>query len=142
MKPVRKVTSSRRKQRKAYFTAPSHIRRKFMSSHLSKDLREKYGVRALPIRKDDEVRIMCGKHKNTTGKVINVYRKKYVIHIERLQKEKANGQPVPIGIHPSNVCITSLKLLRDRKDLIARKAAGRVKEDKDKIQETEVMEID
>lgn len=38
------VSSSRRKSRKAHFTAPSHIRRKIMSSPLSKELREKYNV--------------------------------------------------------------------------------------------------
>lgn len=55
------VTSSRRKQRKAHFTAPSHIRRIIMSSHLSKELRNKYRVRAVPIRKDDEVTVVRGK---------------------------------------------------------------------------------
>lgn len=37
------------------------------------------------------------------GKVIQVYRKKYVVHIERIQREKANGATVHVGIHPSNV---------------------------------------
>ena len=37
------------------------------------------------------------------GKVIQVYRKKYVIHIERVQREKANGATVHVGIHPSKV---------------------------------------
>ena len=45
MKLNKNVTSSRRKQRKRQFTAPSHIRRKLMSAPLSKDLRAKYGVR-------------------------------------------------------------------------------------------------
>lgn len=54
------VTSSRRKQRKAHFAAPSHIRYRLMSAHLSKDLRKRYGVRAMPVRKDDEVMIVRG----------------------------------------------------------------------------------
>ena len=54
------VSSSRRKCRKAHFTAPSHIRYRLMSSHLSKELRTKHSVRALPIRKDDEVVIVRG----------------------------------------------------------------------------------
>jgi large subunit ribosomal protein L26e len=37
------------------------------------------------------------------GKVVQVYRKKFVIHIERIQREKANGAQVPVGIHPSKV---------------------------------------
>lgn len=39
------VSSSRRKSRKAHFAAPSSIRRKIMSSPLSKDLRGKHNVR-------------------------------------------------------------------------------------------------
>lgn len=54
------VSSSRRKQRKAHFDAPSHLRRKLMSSHLSKDLKKKYNVRAMPVRKDDEVLVVRG----------------------------------------------------------------------------------
>ena len=57
MKFNKLVTSSRRKNRRRHFTAPSHIRRKIMSAPLSKDLRKKYGVRSIPIRKDDEVMV-------------------------------------------------------------------------------------
>jgi hypothetical protein len=38
------IHSSRRKSRKAHFDAPSSIRRKIMSTTLSKELREKYNV--------------------------------------------------------------------------------------------------
>ncbi len=54
------VTSSRRKQRKAHFAAPSSVKRVIMSSHLSRDLKTKYNVRSLPIRKDDEVLVVRG----------------------------------------------------------------------------------
>ncbi|PKU41881.1 hypothetical protein llap_7811 [Limosa lapponica baueri] len=52
------VTSDRSKNRKRHFNAPSHIRRKIMSSPLSKELRQKYNVRSMPIRKDDEVQVV------------------------------------------------------------------------------------
>uniref|UniRef100_F6TSK0 Ribosomal protein L26 n=1 Tax=Equus caballus TaxID=9796 RepID=F6TSK0_HORSE len=51
------VTADRSKNRKRHFNAPSHIRRKIMSSPLSKELRQKYNVRSMPIRKDDEVQV-------------------------------------------------------------------------------------
>jgi len=38
------VSSSRRKCRKAHFSAPSHVRRKVMTTSLSKDLRNKHVV--------------------------------------------------------------------------------------------------
>lgn len=53
------VSSSRRKARLRHFNAPSHIRRRIMSAPLSKDLRQKYNVRSMPIRKDDEVQVSC-----------------------------------------------------------------------------------
>merc|ERR1712194_327417 len=43
-----------------YFMAPSHERRKLMSAPLSKELRQRYNVRSLPIRKDDEVVVARG----------------------------------------------------------------------------------
>jgi ribosomal protein L24 len=55
-----------------------------------------------------------GKYKGREGKVTQVYRKKWVIHVERVQRDKANGSSVPIGIHPSNVVITAIKFDKDR----------------------------
>ncbi|RKU43354.1 60S ribosomal protein L26 [Coniochaeta pulveracea] len=117
--------SSRRKSRKEHFGAPSSVRRNIMSAPLSKELREKYNVRSMPIRKDDEVTIVRGSNKDKEGKVTSVYRLKYVIHVERVTRDKANGASVPIGIHPSNVVITKLKLDKDRENILERIKAGR-----------------
>ncbi|KAG5182421.1 putative 60S ribosomal protein L26-1 [Tribonema minus] len=121
MKVNPNVSSSRRKSRKAHFTAPSHQRRIIMSASLSKELQAKYNVRSVPVRKDDEVMVVRGHYKNREGKVTACYRRKYVIHIERVTREKANGATVQIGIHPSKVVITKLKLDKDRKELLERK---------------------
>ena len=43
-----------------------------------------------------------------------MYRKKWVIHVDRVQRDKSNGSSAPIGIHPSNVVITTIKLDKDR----------------------------
>ncbi|KAF7778586.1 hypothetical protein Agabi119p4_2931 [Agaricus bisporus var. burnettii] len=115
------VSSSRRKCRKAHFAAPSSIRRKIMSSGLSKELKARHNTRSLPIRKDDEVRIVRGKYKGREGKVTQVYRKKWVIHVDRVQRDKSNGATVPIGIHPSNVVITTIKLDKDRRAILEKK---------------------
>ena len=67
------VTSDGSKSRKRHFNAPSHIRRKIMSSPLSKELRQKYNIRSMPIRKDDEVQVVRGHHKGQQiGKVVLV----------------------------------------------------------------------
>ena len=78
-------------------------------------------TRSLPVRKDDEVRIVRGKYKGREGKVTQVYRKKWVIHVDRVQRDKSNGSTTPIGIHPSNVVITSIKLDKDRRAILDRK---------------------
>ncbi|KAF7729763.1 60S ribosomal protein L26A [Apophysomyces ossiformis] len=93
-----------------------------MSSSLSKELREKYNTRSIPIRKDDEVMVVRGTYKGREGKVVQVYRKKWVIHIERVNREKVNGATVPIGIHPSNVVVTKLKLDKSRQATLDRKS--------------------
>lgn len=96
-----------------------------MSAPLSKELRQKHSVRSMPVRRDDEVIVTRGTFKGREGKVVAVYRKKWVIHIERLQKEKVNGQSTPIGVSASKVAITKLKMDKDRQDLLSRKAAGK-----------------
>ncbi|KAI1083783.1 putative 60S ribosomal protein L26-1 [Whalleya microplaca] len=119
------IASSRRKSRKAHFSAPSGVRRNIMSAPLSKELREKYNVRSIPIRKDDEVSIIRGTNKGREGKVTSVYRLKYQIHVERVTREKTSGQSVPLGIHPSKVVVTKLKLDKDRESILERIKVGR-----------------
>merc|ERR1712207_1283 len=132
MKFNESVSSSRRKSRKAHFTAPSHIRRKLMSSPLSAELRAKYNVNSVPIRKDDEVQVVRGTYKNREGKVSQVYRRKWVIHIERITRERVNGATVPVGIDPS-------KVDKNRKELLDRKKGSKEEKGKGKFTEAEVQ---
>ncbi|MES1907010.1 MAG: 60S ribosomal protein L26A [Cercozoa sp. M6MM] len=124
MKYNKAATSDRTKQRKAHFQATSLQRRKIMSSTLSPELRKKYGVRSVPIRKGDTVMVMRGHYKGREGKVIQVYRKKYVVHVERVTTDKTNGATVPVGLHTSKLMITDLFLNKDRKALLARKGGA------------------
>mmetsp|Transcript_367 Transcript_367/g.523 ORF Transcript_367/g.523 Transcript_367/m.523 type:complete len:147 (-) Transcript_367:200-640(-) len=146
MKYNKGVSSSRRKNRKKHFSAPSSRRRKIMSATLSDELRKKFNVRSMPIRKDDEVQVFRGIHNNRDGKVLQVYRKKYVIHIDHVNREKNNGASVMLGISPSNVVITKLHLDPDRKRLLGRKnraahkAADKI--DKAEVEETGATELD
>ena len=115
------ISANRNKSRKAYFTAPSSIRRILMSAPLSKELRAQYGINALPIRTDDEIMVARGSKKGQEGKVSSVYRLKFAIQVDKISKEKSNGASVPINIHPSKVVITKLHMDKDRKALIQRK---------------------
>ncbi len=80
----------------------------------------------MPVRKDDEVQVVRGHFRGQqVGKIVQVYRKKYVIYIERIQREKANGATVYVGIHPSKCVIVKLKLDKDRKKILDRRGKGR-----------------
>ena len=51
-----------------------------------------------------DLQVVRGHYKGQQiGKIVQVYRKKFVVHIERIQREKANGATVFVGIHPSKV---------------------------------------
>ena len=97
-----------RKQRKALFNAPLHLRRKVMSAMLSKELKEKLGKNAIPVRKGDVVRIMRGDFKGLEGEVIKVDLKRYRIYVEGANNKRQDGREVPYPIHPSNVMIIKL----------------------------------
>lgn len=99
-----------RKQRKYRYNAPLHIRRKFLSAHLSKELREKFGKRAVPLRKGDEVEVMRGEFKGFKGIVEKINLKKIKIYIDGLKVKKADGSEVSRPIRPSNLRIIKLNL--------------------------------
>ena len=82
-------------------------------------------VRSTPIRKDDEVTVVRGSNKGREGKVTSVYRLKWVVHVDRVVREKSNGQSVPLGIAPSKVVITKLRMDKDREQILERIAKGR-----------------
>lgn len=117
------VTPDWIKNSTSHFSAPSHTYRKIMSSFLSKKLRQKYNVQSMPIQKDHEVQFMWGHHKGQhIGKAVQVYRMKYIIYTEWVPWEEVNGTTLHLGIHPSNVVSTRIKLDRDDKKILECKA--------------------
>ncbi len=68
--------------------------------------------------------------------------KLFIIYVDLLFFKLTTGQTVKIGIHPSKCIVKKLKLDKDRKSILARRAAGRVKEAKgEKITEAEVAAV-
>jgi large subunit ribosomal protein L24 len=132
MKMTTIKTKQPRKQRKRYFKAPYHMRNRMMTAPLSDALREKYGIRRLPVHKDDKVTVFKNKSgdEEIKGKVIRVLPQRYAIHIEGHSKEKADGTIVSFPVHPSNVVITSLHL-RDskRREMIQRRSKKELTEE-------------
>ncbi|HEY9245680.1 MAG TPA: 50S ribosomal protein L24 [Candidatus Methanoperedens sp.] len=110
------VSSQPRKQRKSRYQAPFHIRNKFMGSILSNELKEKHGIKSLPVRAGDTVKVLRGDYRGKEGKVSEVNLKKMTITVDGIVVSKADGTEVLRPVHPSKVMITKLEL-KDEKRL-------------------------
>jgi large subunit ribosomal protein L24 len=97
-----------RKQRKYLVNAPLHIQRKVLSANLSKELRNRYGIRSREVRKNDEVRVMRGQHYKKQGKVVTIKLKKDKVAIDGIQKTKKDGTKVNVWFHASKLQIINL----------------------------------
>ena len=117
-------SSQKRKQRKYRHNAPLHIRHKFVSAHLSPDLRRQFGKRSLPLRKGDEVEVMVGKFKGFKGEVNRVDLNKCKVYVEGIKIKKADSSDVARALEPSNLKIMKLKL-DDKKRQMALDRAGK-----------------
>jgi large subunit ribosomal protein L24 len=102
------------KQRKYRYNAPFHIKRKFLSVHLSKELREKYKRRNLQICKGDRVRIMKGKFKDLIGNVEKINLRNCRVFVDSAKIEKADGTKVSYPLKPWNLMLIELNL-KDKK---------------------------
>ena len=87
-----------------------HIKQKFVHSHLSKDLRNKYGKRSIGLRKGDKVKIMRGKFKKHEGKIESISLRKTKVFVSGVEITKKEGTKKMITLHPSNLMITELNL--------------------------------
>lgn len=111
-----------RKQRKYRMNAPLHIKGKFLSATLSKELKAKYGKNSIRIRVGDSVKVMRGSYKGKSGKVESVDLKNERITISGIFRIKKDGSKAFIPIHPSNVMIIDLVLSdKRRKESLERK---------------------
>ena len=127
MQAIRPVTKPT-KQRKMLYQAPDHIRYKLFATPLSPELRASHGVKTLPVRSGDSVRIMRGDKKGFEGKIARMDRKKYRIYVEGLTREKVDGTTIFVPMHPSKVMITRLNLDdKWRKKILERKKVARRK---------------
>ncbi len=109
-----KASKQPRKQRKYLANAPLHLRKKFVSVNLLKELRKKYGKRNIPARKGDVVRIMRGKFKKKQGKILEINVKTSKIVVEGIQIKKKDGSKVNVKMQPSNLQIIEL-IMEDKK---------------------------
>ena len=123
------ITSGKpRKQRLFRYTASNSERQKLAHAHVSKELAKKLGIRlrSTSVRKGDTVRIMSGKSKGKSGKIIGVNLKSTTIFVENVVRKDAKGKEKHIPISASSVYITDFDLsdkLRAGKLRVQRQAA-------------------
>jgi large subunit ribosomal protein L24 len=147
-----------RKQRKRLYNAPAHVRHKLMAAPLSPELVKSRGVKSLPVRKGDTVRIVRGDHIGFEGKINKVDLKRYRITLEGLTREKVDGTNIFVSVHPSKVMIRNLKLddkwrkaivefkkeqaplKKEKKVKVVAKRPKKAKEEKPAEEEAEVQE--
>lgn len=127
-----KSSSQPRKQRKFRANAPLHLRKKFVSANLSKELRKKIGKRNIVVKKGDKVKIMRGKFKGKTGKVLEVRLKISKIVVEGIQVKKMDGSKANVKMQPSNLQIIEMaerggKLKAEKKRENTKKAEAKTK---------------
>ncbi len=93
-----------------------------LAARLTTELRQKYGVRGIPLREGDSVRVMRGDFGGLEGKVERVEYETGRIYVEGMTREKAAGVASKLPVHASKVVITNLNLSdKWRSGLIAEK---------------------
>ena len=117
-------------ERKRYFKAPLHLRRKRMHVHLSPELRKLIGKRALLVRAGDKVRIMRGKNKNQEKVVAKVDYRYYRVYLQGVSRKNARGEERLIPFHPSNLMLISPVATEERKKKFPELFKKVVKEEK------------
>jgi large subunit ribosomal protein L24 len=121
-----KVQSTQpRKQRKALHNYRNHQRSKLLSTRVADFLREEYGIKRLPLRVGDQVRVCKGEFKDFEGEVIEILRNQRA-QIKEAVFDKADGVQYHPTIHISNLIITKFtkekKMDPWRANMIERKA--------------------
>lgn len=135
-------SSKPKKQRRKHYSMKLHEIRKTVTGHLCKELRKKYGKRAIPLRKGDEVKIMKGKFKKKRGKITRVDYGKRKVFIEKINMKKADGSEIPVPFQASSLLVMSLMLdderrLKKKKSREAKEEKAREKKEEKKQREEE-----
>jgi large subunit ribosomal protein L24 len=136
-------TKSPSKQRARIYKANIFEKHKLMSARLSKDLRNKYNVKKMPIRKGDIVYVTSGDFVGTEGKIIDTYHKKQRLSIDGIAREKADKSKITYPIHISKVIIRRFgKVDKSRKKILERRAKKTIELLEEDISEEEILSFE
>lgn len=100
------------KQRKALYVHKNHQRSRLNSARVADFLQEEYGVKKLPLRVGDNVRVCKGEFKDFEGEILEIT-KNHRAKIKECTFERTDGTQFFPGIHISNLIIT--KFYKEKK---------------------------
>ena len=100
-----KATKMRNKQ--IYYATMSTASSQ-LSSHLSKNLRKKYGKKTVRVLEGDSVKVIRGEFTGVDGKVTKVSGGDGGLTIEGVKKEKLKGEKYDVFVQTSNIEVTAL----------------------------------
>jgi len=106
-----KVSSHPRKQRYNLGHACAGKVRRQMSVHFDDKLMLKYGLRSIPVRKGDVVKVVRGSFRGQPpSKVLKVNYRRRLVEIEDATVSKSDKKKVPRRFSPSNLVLTKINL--------------------------------
>jgi len=128
-----KVASKKpKKQRKALYNSKPHQRSRLNSTRVADFLQEEYGVKTLPLRVGDQVKITRGEFKDFEGEVLEITKNQRA-KIKEATFERTDGTQFYPAIHVSNLVITKFykekKMDAYRAQMIERKSGYKVEGD-------------
>jgi large subunit ribosomal protein L24 len=96
------------KQRKALFNYKNHHRSKLITCRLADFLTDVYGIKRIPLRVGDSVKICKGEYRDFEGEVLEI-NKNLRVKVKEAVFEKSDGTQFHPTIHVSNLVITKFK---------------------------------
>lgn len=123
-----------RMQRKALYEVKNHQVSPLMTVSLDKSLQEEYGVKRIPLRKEDFVRVVKGEFNGIEGKVLSLDKKTRKITIEECTLQKKDGSNYYVPISVANIVITKFTMKKNKLDAWRQKMIDR----KQKLEEVSI----
>ena len=102
------------KQRRALRKLKNHQVSKMFTVPLSKELQAEWGIKRLPLRQGDTVRVVKGDFVDIEGEVLDKNKKSLTVTIEECTIEKRDGSEYYVPIPPSKLLLTKFSGKKDR----------------------------
>lgn len=94
-----------RKQRNARRRVKPHQRSKLLRVRVDEEITHEWGIKRLPVRKDDQVRVIAGEFVGVEGKVLEVRKRDLKVIVEECMQEKKDGSSYYVPISPNKLVL-------------------------------------